>query len=613
MDRDDKDLLRTFEPVLRFTQGENFYPMDVANYVGECSLWMQRRDESPQCVYPEGEVSIERLSDMACVNFGTTYYLQFIEPANLAEVAAYRLQQAVTRRKKEVFKAGRGRLARVGYASRFIDALFSLSLLARGRVPGDTAIAAIISYEKIRERMDSEYPYYGRVLKQSGWTILQYWYFYAFNNWRSGFFGVNDHEADWEMVTIYLYETPEAELRPEWVAYASHDHTGDDLRRRWDDPELEKKGKHPVVYVGAGSHASYFSAGEYLAQIEVPFLAPLVRLSDALQLLWRSLLKKTQIVPEDDIEETGFNVFRIPFVDYARGNGFSIGVDGEAPWTDPVVIEPPPPWANNYRGLWGYFARDPVSGENAPAGVRYNRDGSVRMAWYNPLGWAGLDKVPSPKDALPMVDSQLRALCMEQEGLSAKVSARQQDLYRLGLEASAMRFHAHLQDDYGRNQDELQSVSEELDSLKAKIEENNTMIEVNTYYRDLLQRGEKDPLRIHIRNLQQPETPRSIRMGRFAETWSAVSIGITLIGIVILALFGRQYLVFGLVQLIALVVFIEAGFRRQLSSLITAVTIALAVVGSLVLLFEFFWTIIVIVVLIAGGYMIWENLRELWS
>ena len=584
MGDDDRLLLKAFEPVLRFTKGERFFPMGVDSYTQECSLWVQRNNEAPQCILNEGEVTLDRLADISCQDFGATCYLQFIEPANLAEVAAYRLQQAVTSRKKETFKAGRGRLARVGYASRFIDALFSFSLLARGRVPGDTAIAAMIAYQKIRERQEGGYPYYGRVLRHSGWTILQYWYFYAFNNWRSGFFGVNDHEADWEMISIYLYETPDDKLAPEWVAYASHDHFGDDLRRRWDDPEVEKHGNHPIVYVGAGSHACYYSAGEYLTQIEIPFLSPLVSLADALRLFWGNLLKKTQLVPDDEIELTGFNIFRIPFVDYARGEGFSIGVGGEAQWADPNIIEPPPPWVERYRGLWGYFARDPVSGENAPAGVRYNRDGSIRKAWYSPLGWAGLDKVPSPNKALTMVNSRIHAIDMEQERLFAAASAKQQELFRLGLETSAMRFHAHLQDDFARAQEALETVSVELDALKLKIEENNTMKEVNTDYRELLKRGEKDPQRNHIRHAQQPETAKSIRLGSIAETWSAVSIGITLIGIVLLALFAQEYLIFGLAQLIALVVFIEAGFRRQLGSLIKAVTIALAVVSSLVFL-----------------------------
>ena len=36
--------------------------------------------------------------------------------------------------------------------------------------------------------------------------MCQYWFFYAYNNWRSGFHGVNDHESDWELVSVYLYE-----------------------------------------------------------------------------------------------------------------------------------------------------------------------------------------------------------------------------------------------------------------------------------------------------------------------------------------------------------------------------------------------------------------------
>src|SRR3712207_8557214 len=54
---------------------------------------------------------------------------------------------------------------------------------------------------------------------------------------------------------------------PEWVAYAAHEETGDDLRRRWDDPELEKIGEHRVAYVCAGSHATRYFRGEYLTEL----------------------------------------------------------------------------------------------------------------------------------------------------------------------------------------------------------------------------------------------------------------------------------------------------------------------------------------------------------
>ena len=114
------------------------------------------------------------------------------------------------------------------------------------------------------------FTYHGNVVRQDGWIVLRYWLFYAFNDWRSNVFGANDHEADWEKIFIYLSESESGEVRPEWVAYAAHEETGDDSRRRWDDPELEKIGEHPVAYVCAGSHATRYFRGEYLTELAFP-------------------------------------------------------------------------------------------------------------------------------------------------------------------------------------------------------------------------------------------------------------------------------------------------------------------------------------------------------
>ena len=82
-----------------------------------------------------------------------------------------------------------------------------------------------MAYERIMAERE-RYRYHGRVLRQDGWIVLQYWLFYPFNDWRSGFFGANDHEADWEKVMVYLSESESGEVRPEWVAYAAHNYTG---------------------------------------------------------------------------------------------------------------------------------------------------------------------------------------------------------------------------------------------------------------------------------------------------------------------------------------------------------------------------------------------------
>lgn len=610
----DRNLLRRFEPVIRYTRGEQFFPMDVAAYVAACSLWVQRPgDDYPQCVIPEGKLSLDRLAEPRTNEFGTVYFLKFIEPLNLADLAAYRLQDLIQRDERDVFYTGAGRLARVGYVSRLVDALFSLALLARGRVPGDTAAAAALAYRQVLVEREL-YRYYGRVVRSNGWTVLQYWFFYSFNNWRSGFFGANDHEADWEMVNVYLYQTKAGRLQPEWVAYASHDYTGDDLRRRWDDPELGKIGEHPVIYCGAGSHASYFAPGEYLTEVEVTFLSPLTRLLERQQMFWRRALRYDGRRGEDHRKDRrGTNVLRVPFVDYARGDGLAIGPGQDKEWAEPELLEPAPDWALNYRGLWGLYARDPLAGENAPAGPVYNRDGTTRRSWHDPLGWAGLDKLPPPDRALKRVLERREAVQSRLQALQQTIAKKHIRLTGLGVEAAAMEGRPHLKKSYENHQRKIAELSATLNAMRAKLAADQAMLEALDLYAEQLRQGQRGPARAHIRRAHLAASEVELRLNRFAELWAAISIGAMFIGLVAVVLFAQQYLILGLAMLLSLFIFIEANFRKQLQNLIARVTLGLAIISALIVLYQFFWDIIVLAVLIAGGYIMWENLRELWG
>ena len=619
----DRALLQRFEPVIHYTRGEGFFPMRVGPYLSHSSLWRQRPDREPECTVPEGELTLPRLAEPRPAEFGTVYFLKFITPLKLTELAAYRLQQGLQglQRRQEQFRAGRGRLARVGYSSRFVDALFQLSLLARGRVPGDTAAAAALAYQQIMAQ-ERHYTYYGRVVHQNGWIALQYWFFYAFNNWRSGFFGANDHEADWEMICVYLSQSEQdGSVRPEWVAYAAHDFEGSDLRRRWDDPELQKVGEHPVVYAGAGSHASYYRPGEYLTELELPFLRPLVQITDRLEQFWRRSLRRYQIEEEEmpGEEERSFNIFRVPFVDYARGDGIAIGPGQAHTWQPPRLLDPVPGWALHYRGLWGLYARDPFSGEDAPAGPLYNRDGTVRRAWYDPVGWAGLDKVPPPDEALAYVLAQRAEVQARQQALKTKIARQSQEVLELGIEIQAMSNLPHMQPIYTAHQEKMVTLAEGVDQMRAEYAADEALLQALELHAEKLRAGERGPVRGHIRRAHRPASTIGLRFGRFAEVWAAVSISVALIAFVVLFLLARQglldtdFLFFGLAILISVFVFVEASFRRQLPRLVSSVTIGLTVVATLVVVYEFFWEIIVLGVVTAGAYLMWENLRELWS
>ncbi|MDI6099527.1 hypothetical protein QLQ12_13065 [Actinoplanes sp. NEAU-A12] len=376
---DDLRLLRAYEPVARFTEGEYFFPVSAERYVSRAGLWRIEPGTSPVQIVRPGGLSLDTLAAAGGAELGVGYSLSGIDNDDK--------HAHIPLRDRPHHLARSSRLASVGLTARLVDTLNRFSLLFRGSVPGGSAARSFLLQ---RDHLDPLRPtYYGRVLRDGSWTVCQYWFFYSFNNWRSAFGGVNEHEADWEQVTVFLDATgepgPDGLPQPAWVVFSAHDEIGDDLRRRWDDPDLTLvDGRHPVVFVGAGSHSGAYLPGDYLITVRPPRLRGLV---DAL----RSSARLLAPWSAEDRRNVG-----IPYVDYARGDGRSVG-PGQAETWHPVVIGDDTGWVRDFRGLWGRDTRDRLGGERGPAGPRYGRDGAVRHAWADPVGWAGLAKVvPDP-------------------------------------------------------------------------------------------------------------------------------------------------------------------------------------------------------------------------
>jgi hypothetical protein len=609
-------LLRRFEPVIRSTRGDGFYPMDVEPYVRNCSLWVQKPGREARRVVPDGKLSLDRLAQQPLDEAGAVHFLKLSDVEEMetdrheGRLQMFRRHAKDRKESREAFRAGRGRLARVGYFSRFVDALYSIALLARGRVPGESAAAALEAYESIMAEHE-HYRYHGRALREDGWMVLQYWLFYPFNNWRSGFFGANDHEADWEKIFVYLSESDTGEVRPEWVAYAAHNYTGDNLRRRWDDPEVEKVGEHPVIFVGAGSHASYYAPGEYLTELTVPLPGPLARVTKWIRSFWKTRLGQ---YVGDERANDGAPYFSIPFVDYARGDGLSVGEGGDRAWDEPRLLDHPiPDWVSGYRGLWGLYARDPFEGEDAPAGPMYNRDKSVARAWYDPVGWAGLDKMPPPTEEIEAILEERDDIVSRCETLRTQIEENSRELKKLGAGLAAMRGRSHLDAPRAQGEGRVAELSAEIDRLRAKLATDEAVSESLMEYAGRLRNGERDPARAHIVRAHTPASEDELRVSRVAEAWAAVSVSLMIISFVAIALFEREHLISMLVFSIAFFAFVEAGFRGRLVNLVSSANVGLAVVATLVLVYEFFWQLVVATVLVVGFYVLWDNLRELTS
>ena len=192
---EDLELLRRFEPVVRFNRGELFYPASVEDFVASSALFVSGPKEA-MLVAPRGTMDLDSLSRLARENAGKQLYLQRVdEPLNRKQYRHWK-----RRPDRERFKFS-SRFAAVGLVGRFVDAIMRLTLLLRGNVPGYAA-ASHVAYRATPHA--DECFYYGHVSRDAGYVILQYWFFYSMNDWRSTFGGVNDHESDREQVTVFL-------------------------------------------------------------------------------------------------------------------------------------------------------------------------------------------------------------------------------------------------------------------------------------------------------------------------------------------------------------------------------------------------------------------------
>ncbi len=596
---DDLALLRAYEPVLRYNRGELFYPMAVEGYLAECDVLAGTGEKDRRVLVPRGEVTPERLA-AAAAGHGESLYLRFVqEPMGRLELARWQL-----RPNRTVFRTP-GRLARVGLFARLVDAGFTASLLLRGTVPGGTAAAASEKYEAIRAG-DERYVYHARVLRRDGWIVLHYVFFYAMNDWRSTFLGANDHEADWEQLFVFLDDAPGGPV-PTWVACAAHDYTGDDLRRRWDDPTLAKDGTHPLINPGGGSHAAYFEQGDYLTAAPVPGLSRLRGPLAVLRGFWHNTLRQPD---PGDLAAKLEGSLNVGFIDYGRGNGLVVGPGGDVEWT-PVPIDDSVAWVDGYRGLFGLDTYDRFAGERAPAGPKYNRTGTVRQTGYDPLGWAGLDKVVPPSRAPEALEARIAELEAAAEALDAEIEIAGMSLRTQALEVRSLADEPSLA---GLRTRATAALAEAEAAQAARRRRKVDLGETSRAAREELAKiraGDWGDPRSHLHHEHHPIPAEETRYGIVIEVWSAVSVSLLLIATIALIYLGVLSVWVAILVVIAAYAFVEAAFQRRLTTLLLRLTLILAVIGAIVLAVTYAVQALVVMLIGLAGIILLDNVREL--
>jgi hypothetical protein len=208
-------------------------------------------------------------------------------------------------------------------------------------------------------------------------VALQYWWFLFYNDaW-------NRHQGDWEGITLFLRPGPDG-YTPLGAAYASHD-LG--RWRRWrdvgkvDDECVEDDaGTHPVVYVGRGSHASYFDYNEHgyhpsmSRSLRVPFLGDYK-------------------IPSQFILETRNATDWVADAQSSLAAGVAVLAErvpvmpSEATLRDLAALRADDCWWwLAYRGLWGAPEFLPFFGGSGPRGPKWQG-----VKWSNPFRWVMRD------------------------------------------------------------------------------------------------------------------------------------------------------------------------------------------------------------------------------
>ena len=198
---------------------------------------------------------------------------------------------------------------------------------------------------------------YGRYYEPSDYhsnVVLQYWFFYVYNNWHD-YGGLNNHEGDWEMVQVILDKKTK---EPTYVTYSHHvlnDHT----TLEWKN--VSKVGTHPEVFVARGSHASYPSPGVHCILGETKIGNKIISLCDILKDKYRRKLQD---------QTTGVETILYPERDYKIIclNNYS--------W---------PSW----EGRWGKRVKELKNGNCLRSGkCGPLSPGKQKRKWNHPLEWA---------------------------------------------------------------------------------------------------------------------------------------------------------------------------------------------------------------------------------
>jgi hypothetical protein len=370
---------------------------------------------------------------------------------------------------------------------------------------------------------------------------------------------------------------------------------------------LDRYGEHPILYPGAGSHATYTERGEYIMRIGLPGHRILTGVLNLVRRVWRDTLNQPD---PGDLALMLSRLVSVPFVDYARGDGLAVGPGTENPWT-PVLVDDDVPWVDGYRGLWGLDTGDRLTGERAPAGPKYTRSGAVRESWNDPLGFVGLASVATPTDQRRSLKARVAALREERGTTDAEIAELSTRLPMLDVELRSIRGMPGVEGYRAARAAELAEGTARLSVLRTRSAELRSVIAGGEAWLAREKSGWQEDPRAHLRQAAAPEPPAETKLRIFAETWAALSVGVLVIALAVILWFRLLPIATTVIVLVIGYLAIESLAQRRVEVLLLRLTVVLAVISAVLLMERYLAEILLLALGALGVFILLDNAREL--
>ncbi len=258
-------------------------------------------------------------------------------------------------------------------------------------------------------------------------------------------------------------------------------------------------------------------------------------------------------------------------------------------------------------------AKPPIarSGRLAAVGLM----GRVRALWADPLGWAGLQKIPpDPEEQRRDLRDRIAALDEEIKDADAGIERDRAALRRLRATAVSLDGHGGARRLARRRWAEVAAAEA---ALAVRVRERTELVEERAAHEAALARPAvpEDP-QAHLREPHRPYLPGRGPRTRFLHVWAALSTPLFILAVVAIFVVPHEPVAVLFGALVLLFVTMEAWARRRLLAFATGLLVLAAAMGAAALLglaivYGGRYVLLAPLVVVAGVLLV-VNLRELF-